>query len=140
MGNNNKTKLDSFKQELKELLEKYNATIDIYQRDGNSDLDPYVTVLTVDKECLFIEMDEDITLSPKYLESDRQTKEKRTCDICGNYMSEGYVLAGTHACSDECALEHFAGDKEKLDEAMSHADEDGSDYYFTEWESIYLEG
>ena len=58
----------------------------------------------------------------------------RVCDVCGKPMSEGYYLDGDHACSDECALVIFGGDKALMDEILSHADEDDSECYWTEWE------
>jgi hypothetical protein len=49
-------------------------------------------------------------------------------------MSEGYYLEGDYACSDECALVIFGGDKALMDEVLSHADENDSECYWTEWE------
>ena len=61
----------------------------------------------------------------------------RTCDICGLPMDEGYYLGGEFACDDECCLESYDGDKEQMREDLSHANEDCSDVYYTEWENVF---
>jgi hypothetical protein len=66
-------------------------------------------------------------------------KEVRMCDHCGKPMKEGYYLGGEYACSDECCLALYKGDKEQMDEDLSHAEENDAECYWTEWESIYFE-
>lgn len=63
--------------------------------------------------------------------------EVRCCDYCGKPMKEGYYLFGEYACSDECCLALFNGDKEQMDESLSDDSGDNDTYYWTEWESIY---
>ena len=60
-------------------------------------------------------------------------------DSCGCPMKEGYYLAGEYACSDECALNLYHGDKATMEEDLSHADEDDGECYHTEWDSYYFE-
>lgn len=63
----------------------------------------------------------------------------RVCDNCGLPMSDGYYLGGEYACDDECCLALYNGDKAQMEEDLSHADEDCSDCYYTEWESIFFD-
>lgn len=63
--------------------------------------------------------------------------EVRCCDYCGKPMKEGYYLFGEYACSDECCLALFNGDKEQMDESLKDELGDNDYYYWTEWESIY---
>lgn len=63
--------------------------------------------------------------------------EVRCCDYCGKPMKKGYYLFGEYACSDECCLALFNGDKEEMDESLSDDSGDNDTYYWTEWESIY---
>lgn len=63
----------------------------------------------------------------------------RRCDHCGKPMKEGYYLGGEFACSDECCLALYNGDKKQMEEDLSHALEDDGDCYWTEWESIYFD-
>lgn len=65
--------------------------------------------------------------------------EIRRCDNCGKPMSAGYYLAGEFACSDECCLALYNGDREQMEEDLSHAHEIWSDIYYTEWDSIYFD-
>jgi hypothetical protein len=51
-------------------------------------------------------------------------------------MSKGYILGEQYACSDECALKLYDGDKAQMDEDLSHAEENDADFYYTEWPSI----
>jgi hypothetical protein len=60
----------------------------------------------------------------------------RCCDACGKPMSEGYVLGEQYACSDKCALTLYDGDKARMNEDLSHAEEADADFYFTNWPSI----
>jgi hypothetical protein len=63
----------------------------------------------------------------------------RVCDNCGLPMSDGYYLGGEYACDDECCLALYNGDKAQMEEDLSHADEDCSYCYYTEWESIFFD-
>lgn len=63
----------------------------------------------------------------------------RVCDNCGLPMSEGYYLGGEYACDDECCLALYNGDKAQMEEDLSHVNEDYSDCYYTEWESIFFD-
>lgn len=65
--------------------------------------------------------------------------EVRRCDNCGKLMKEGYYLGGEFACSDECCLALYGGDKQQMEEDLSHAEEDDGECYWTEWESYYFE-
>lgn len=63
----------------------------------------------------------------------------RVCDNCGLPMSDGYYLGGEYACDDECCLALYNGDKAQMEEDLSHVNEDYSDCYYTEWESIFFD-
>lgn len=63
----------------------------------------------------------------------------RYCDSCGLPMSEGYYLAGEYACDEECCLECYHGNKAQMEEDLSHAEENCSDIYWTEWGSIFFD-
>lgn len=63
----------------------------------------------------------------------------RRCDHCGKPMKEGYYLGGEFACSDECALALYHGDKAQMAEDLSHADEADGECYWTEWDSVYFD-
>lgn len=63
----------------------------------------------------------------------------RLCEHCGFPMMEGYCLGGELACSEECALALYDGDKEQMDEDLSHAAEDDGECYWTSWDSILLD-
>lgn len=63
----------------------------------------------------------------------------RRCEHCGKPMKEGYYLGGEFACSDECCLALYNGDKKQMEEDLSHADEADGECYWTEWESIYFD-
>lgn len=66
-------------------------------------------------------------------------RDIRKCDHCGKPMKEGYYLAGEYACSDECCLALYNGDKQQMEEDLSHADEIDGECYWTEWDSIYFD-
>jgi hypothetical protein len=61
-------------------------------------------------------------------------QEYRICTNCGKKMTEGYYLAGEYACSDECCLALYGGDKAAMEEDLSHADEDWCETYYTKWD------
>ena len=56
-----------------------------------------------------------------------EDEEIRRCDNCGKPMSEGYYLGGEYACSDGCCLALYNGDKEQMEEDLSHAYDDDSE-------------
>lgn len=70
---------------------------------------------------------------------DPDDENVRRCDHCGKPMKEGYYLGGEYACSDECALALYHGDKARMDEDLSHAEEEDGECYWTEWESFYFD-
>lgn len=63
----------------------------------------------------------------------------RVCDNCGLPMLEGYYLGGEFACDDRCCLDLYGGDKKQMEEDLSHAYEDCSECYYTEWDSIFFD-
>lgn len=63
----------------------------------------------------------------------------RVCDNCGLPMGEGYYLGGEFACDDDCCLALYKGDEAQMKEDLSHAEEDNSDCYYTEWDSIFFD-
>ena len=69
---------------------------------------------------------------------DSDDENVRRCDHCGKPMREGYYLGGEYACSDECALALYHGDKAQMEEDLSHAEEEDGECYWTEWESFYI--
>lgn len=70
---------------------------------------------------------------------DPDDENVRRCDHCGKPMKEGYYLGGEYACCDECALALYNGDKEQMEEDLSHAEEEDGECYWTEWESFYFD-
>ena len=66
-------------------------------------------------------------------------EELRYCDNCGKLMKKGYYLDGYYACSDECCLALYDGDKQLMQEDLSYAGESNSEYYYTEWETFSYE-
>lgn len=67
------------------------------------------------------------------------TNEMRLCSYCGKPMKEGYYLAGEYACSDECCLALYRGDKARMEEDLSRANEIDGECYWTEWDSVYFD-
>ena len=65
--------------------------------------------------------------------------EIRRCDHCGRPMKEGYYLGGEYACSDECCLALYNGDKKTMEADLALADTDQGECYYTDWESYYTE-
>ncbi len=70
---------------------------------------------------------------------DPDDENVRRCDHCGKPMREGYYLGGEYACSGECALALYHGDKAQMEEDLSHAEEEDGECYWTEWESFYFD-
>lgn len=63
----------------------------------------------------------------------------RICDVCGKWHSEGYWVGECHyACSEECALHFYGGDKKEFEADLALLDNpdtaDYADTYWTEWE------
>lgn len=58
----------------------------------------------------------------------------RICSHCGKVMLEGYYLAGEYACSDECAIALYNGDKQAFEADIANADDDDAEVYWTEWD------
>lgn len=50
------------------------------------------------------------------------------CDICGKPMIEGYIMNGSHYCSDACLHEDFSD--EQIAELCR---EDNDECYYTNW-------
>lgn len=50
------------------------------------------------------------------------------CDICGKPMIEGYIMNGSHYCSDTCLLEDFSD--EQIAELCT---EENDECYYTNW-------
>ena len=73
----------------------------------------------------------------KGLKNGEDEDDIRTCDVCGLPMNEGYYLGGEFACDDVCCLASYDGDEEQMNEDLSHANEDCSDVYYTEWENVF---
>lgn len=63
----------------------------------------------------------------------------RVCSICGLPMHEGYYLSGEYACDDKCCLDYYHGNKEQMEEELSHVDDSWCDTYWTEWENVCLD-
>lgn len=74
----------------------------------------------------------------KILDVNPDDENIRRCDYCGKPMREGYYLGGEYACSDECALALYHGDKAQMEEGLSHAEEEDGECYWAEWESFYI--
>lgn len=70
---------------------------------------------------------------------DPDDENVRRCVHCGKPMMEGYHLGGEYACSEECAFALYGGDREQMEEDLSHAEEDDGECYWTEWESVYFD-
>ena len=50
------------------------------------------------------------------------------CDVCGRPMIEGYIMCGSHYCSDTCLHEDYT--KEQVEELCT---DDNSECYYTNW-------
>lgn len=63
----------------------------------------------------------------------------RICDVCGKWHSEGYWVGECHyACSEECALTFYGGNKDEFEADLALLDNpetaNNADTYWTEWE------
>ncbi len=63
----------------------------------------------------------------------------RTCDCCGTPMIGGYYLGGEFACSERCAIDMYEGGEKKFREDLSHAEEEGCETYWTQWDEVFLD-
>lgn len=64
----------------------------------------------------------------------------RYCDVCGKWHVEGYWVGECdYACSEECAIALFDGDKEAFEAELALLDDDetadGCCTYWTAWEN-----
>ena len=50
------------------------------------------------------------------------------CDICSKPMIEGYVMNGTHYCSEDCLLTDYTNE-----EVNALCNNNNSDCYYTNW-------
>lgn len=50
------------------------------------------------------------------------------CDVCGKPMIEGYIMNGTHYCSDACLHEDYTD--EQLEELLT---DESTECYYTNW-------
>lgn len=83
-----------------------------------------------------------------------EEKEIRRCSHCGKPMKEGYLWGEEYYCSDECL--HACYTQKEIDQALYDLKDDESiedfteeqleekfdnqnDFFYTEWESIYLD-
>jgi hypothetical protein len=59
----------------------------------------------------------------------------RYCDVCGKWHTEGYWVDETnYACSEECALTFYGGNKEQFEAELALLDnEDTADECYTYW-------
>lgn len=63
----------------------------------------------------------------------------RICDVCGKWHTEGYHIGEcNYACSEECALTYYGGDKAEFEKDLALLDNpetaDDADTYWTEWD------
>lgn len=64
----------------------------------------------------------------------------RKCDHCGKPMKEGYYLGGEYACSEECAIALYNGDKAQFEDDLEQDElHNYGEVYYTEWEDYYFE-
>lgn len=90
--------------------------------------------------------------NPKYQDNIRYMEELekigkldvenlRTCDCCGTPMIGGYYLGGelAFACSERCAIDMYEGGEKKFREDLSHAEEEGCETYWTQWDEVFLD-
>jgi hypothetical protein len=63
----------------------------------------------------------------------------RVCDVCGKWMNEGYWIGEVnYACSEDCALHYYGGDKEAFEADLALLNDpesaDSADTYWTSWD------
>ena len=116
----------------------------VQEKDFNKDSDTFIEMLSEIysfrvKDINWMvthDLDENHNLSDDIGEN---CEELRYCDNCGKLMKKGYYLDGYYACSDECCLALYDGDKQLMQEDLSYAGESNSEYYYTEWEAFSYE-
>lgn len=89
-----------------------------------------LTEINIDWLCLLIDI-----YACECKEQNLPEEDIRRCDHCGRPMKQGYLLGDEYACSEECCLALYDGDVQQMQEDLSHADEDFSECYYTEWET-----
>lgn len=63
----------------------------------------------------------------------------RVCDVCGKWHAEGYWIGEVnYACSEDCALRYYGGDKEAFEADLALLNDpesaDSADTYWTTWD------
>lgn len=63
----------------------------------------------------------------------------RVCDVCGKWHAEGYWIGEVnYACSEDCALRYYGGDKEAFEADLALLNDpesaDSADTYWTSWD------
>jgi hypothetical protein len=63
----------------------------------------------------------------------------RVCDVCGKWHTEGYWIGEVnYACSEDCALHYYGGDKEAFEADLALLNDpesaDSADTYWTSWD------
>lgn len=63
----------------------------------------------------------------------------RVCDVCGQWHTEGYWVGEVnYACSEDCALRYYGGDKEAFEADLALLNDpesaDSADTYWTSWD------
>lgn len=63
----------------------------------------------------------------------------RVCDVCGQWHTEGYWIGEVnYACSEDCALRYYGGDKEAFEADLALLNDpesaDSADTYWTSWD------
>lgn len=58
----------------------------------------------------------------------------RVCSHCGKRFHKGYFLGGEYACSDECAVALYGGDREQFEVDLEAEEEAGTtECYWSIW-------
>lgn len=73
------------------------------------------------------------------IQDGRYNNGVRTCKICGLPMIEGYQLDEWYACDEECCLEVYGGDKAKMEEELSCAEDNDALSFWTQRNSIFFD-
>ena len=64
----------------------------------------------------------------------------RVCNVCGKPMLHGYTMYDTeYACSDECLLKSYGGDRKAMEaDFADHGEEGDSECFWTCWPSMFF--
>ena len=67
-------------------------------------------------------------------------REVRVCSVCGKPMLHGYTMYDTeYACSDECLLKSYGGDRRAMEEDFAdHGEEGDTECFWTCWPSMFF--